>query len=83
MKENWIIFKIGKQNVFQIRYNSCIGKEVIESYKSMIAAEYGVETREVDAVLNESVLFTREESIVIKDLIDITANTLTKLHTQN
>ena len=66
MQQAWLIFKIDNRNVYQIRYNGCVGMDVIEDYKEMIAKEYKVSEEDVKVTIDDEVIQTR--SLVISEL---------------
>ncbi|MEK6829824.1 MAG: hypothetical protein AABY15_06925 [Nanoarchaeota archaeon] len=80
MTQAWIIFKIGNQNVYQIRYNGCTGQDVIDDYKGMIAQEYKVSEDDVKVMIDDLILKTK---IVSSELARNTREALGKKELKN
>ena len=77
----WLIFQIGSQNVYQIRYNGCTGQDVIDDCKEMIAKEYKVSEDNVKVTFNDMVLKTQR--IVNSKLWKETKENLKKIENRN
>ena len=80
MTQAWIIFQIGNQNVYQIRYDGCTGQDVIDDRKGMIAREYKVSEDAIKVMIDDLVLNTR---IVSSELIKNTREALGKKEIKN
>lgn len=82
MTQMWITFQIGNQNVYQIRYNGCTGKDDIDDYKDMLAREYSVQADEVQVKFDDQILKT-DEKVVSSELKRDTQKALDTVEMRN
>lgn len=60
MTQTWLVFQIGNQNVYQIRYNICTGQDTIDDYKEILAREYKVSELDVLVKFNDEVVIAQK-----------------------
>ncbi len=82
MTKMWIIFQIGNQNVYQIQYNGCTGKDDIDDCKDKLAREYSVQAEEILVKFDDQILKT-EEKIVSTGLKLDTQKALDRIEMRN
>ena len=63
MSQSWIIFKIDDQQVYQIEYQMCMGQDVIDGYRVMIAGEYEVPEEKIKVSFND------DEALILKPIV--------------
>lgn len=54
MKNTWIVFTVNNKKVHQINYDGCVGKDVVDATKTMVANQNKVPETQVKIVFEES-----------------------------
>ena len=66
--QSWIVFSIAGQQVYQIGYNGCAGKDIIESAIEMVAGKYKIPESDVKVSFNDELSMKPFKSIVSSEL---------------
>jgi hypothetical protein len=81
--QSWIVFSIDGKQVYQIGYNGCTGKDIIDSTIEMVAGEYKVPEDDVKVSFNDELEMKPIKKVVSSELKKSTRDNLDTIEIRN
>lgn len=64
MIKTWITFSIDNQKVHQIEYNGCMGQDLVDATKAMVAGQHQVSEKEIKIGFDD-------QKVIVKKRVDL------------
>lgn len=61
MLKTWITFSVNNQRVHQMEYNGCMGQNVVDATKTMVAGQHKVNERDVKIGFDDLVKIVKKQ----------------------